>query len=366
MRILAYFFKEVSVNFFGVLTVLLLVFLSGRLVKNLAKAASGQFPSDIIFSILIFRLPEFLEILLPLAFFLGVMMSFGRFFVESEMIVLSACGFSRRKLISYLLICALPIYLVFNSITHYFLPVGLKNYDALWENPNNTMSFSTFVAGSFKSLGKSGLLIYAGSLNDSKTVIQDVFVVMDKANKDQGIDLIRAEEARLIVDQDHNQFVELIDGNRVQNDNEDLAYTITEFKKFGYVIDFDHFTKGKSDNVNTKTSIQLLSDPSRQSQIQLAWRMSLPLMILIIVLIGFSLSETNHRQGRYAKLFPGIIIYFIYFGVLSAGYNLVLGNKISIFKGLGLVHLVFLCFALVLIYKHECYQWYRSLTRASS
>jgi len=101
VRIYRYLFKEVSGSFFGVTIILLLIFVSGRFVKYLAEAAAGSFSSDVLFSIMFFRLPGFMELIFPLALFLGIMLSFGRLYVESEMVVLQACGVSKSRLFFY-------------------------------------------------------------------------------------------------------------------------------------------------------------------------------------------------------------------------------------------------------------------------
>ena len=86
--------------------ILLLVLMSGRFVKYLAKAVAGDMDSNSIFAMIGYRIPSFLELTLPLAFFLAVLLSFGRLYVQNEMSVLKACGVSERRLMGYTLIIA--------------------------------------------------------------------------------------------------------------------------------------------------------------------------------------------------------------------------------------------------------------------
>ena len=48
-----------------------------------------------------FRLPGFLQLILPLGLFLGILLAYGRLYLESEMTVLSATGMSQRRLLAY-------------------------------------------------------------------------------------------------------------------------------------------------------------------------------------------------------------------------------------------------------------------------
>jgi lipopolysaccharide export system permease protein len=47
-----------------------------------------------------FRLPGFLQLILPLGLFLGILLAYGRLYLESEMTVLSATGMSQQRLLA--------------------------------------------------------------------------------------------------------------------------------------------------------------------------------------------------------------------------------------------------------------------------
>ena len=94
MKILRYLNREVMTHMVAVSFVLLVIIFSGRFVKYLAEAATGDIAADILLPVMFYRLPGFLELIIPLGLFIGILMSYGRMYVESEMVVLSACGIS--------------------------------------------------------------------------------------------------------------------------------------------------------------------------------------------------------------------------------------------------------------------------------
>ena len=106
MIIFRYLRRELLSVTTAVCVVLLLVLISGRFVKYLANALSGEMDPEVIFAVIGYRIPGFLELTLPLAFFLAVLLTFGRLYVENEMSILKGCGFSERKLLSFTLIVA--------------------------------------------------------------------------------------------------------------------------------------------------------------------------------------------------------------------------------------------------------------------
>ena len=64
--------------------VLLMILVSGRFVKYLANAVAGNLEPGVIFAVIGYRIPGFLELTLPLAFFLAILLSFGRLYVETH------------------------------------------------------------------------------------------------------------------------------------------------------------------------------------------------------------------------------------------------------------------------------------------
>ena len=75
----------------------LAIILTGRFVKYPAEAASGKLAADILLPVMWYRLPGFLELLIPLGLFIGIFMAYGRLYVESEMLILGACGAGRWR-----------------------------------------------------------------------------------------------------------------------------------------------------------------------------------------------------------------------------------------------------------------------------
>ncbi|MFT7321783.1 LptF/LptG family permease, partial [Congregibacter sp.] len=106
MKLRSYLGSDVLVHTVAVSSVLLAIILTGRFVKYLAEAASGKLAAEILLPVMFYRLPGFLELLLPLGLFIGILMSYGRLYVESEMVILSACGVGPAQLARFTLVPA--------------------------------------------------------------------------------------------------------------------------------------------------------------------------------------------------------------------------------------------------------------------
>ena len=94
-----------------------------------------------------------------------------------------------------------------------------------------------------------------------------------------------------------------------------------------------------------------------QYQGELQWRVSLILQIIILTLMAIPLSQIEPRHGRYGKILPAILFYFLYANLLFLARYLFV-NKLS-YQPLGLwwVHIVMLI--IIGIYSARKYRWLR-------
>ncbi len=125
--IFRYLIRQIMVSMLAVSGILLLVFMSGRFIKYLADAAEGEIAAGVLFAIMGgYRFPPgFLELILPLGLFIGILLAYGRMYLESEMTVLFACGVSEKQLLAKTLLGALPVMLVVGgAMSLYISPWG--------------------------------------------------------------------------------------------------------------------------------------------------------------------------------------------------------------------------------------------------
>src|SRR6478735_7615050 len=121
-----YLAREILQTTAAVTLILLLIFLSGRFAKYLVDAATGRISADIIFSLLLYRSPNILERILPLGLFLGILLVFGRLYVENEISVLHASGVSIARLLRASGLAIVPVSILTGVLTLYVSPAGFQ------------------------------------------------------------------------------------------------------------------------------------------------------------------------------------------------------------------------------------------------
>lgn len=326
----------------SVTLILLMILMSGRLIKQLTAAAAGEISLEIVFFTLLLRLPSFLEMILPLALFISILLVYGRLYAENEMTVLSATGVSDNSLLGYTLIPGLIVTLVVASFSLYLSPLGAQKMEDLYRKQAELTEFELLAPGRFQSTKKGERVTYTESLSDSKTIMYDVFIA------DGNTLLVAAEGSQYVSDETGSRYLELSNGKRFDLTDNSLEYKLLEFERYGVKI-ADELEERKQLRKEAVPTLALLSSDNVKHQAQLYWRLSLILMVPILVLIAFPLSKVNPRQGRFAKVLPAIVLFMVYISLLIAFKGMIEKGNQKIILGLGGLHLIYLVIGMTLV-----------------
>src|SRR5690606_35019572 len=144
----------------AVSSILLLITMSSRFARYLAEATTGKISVEILFSLIGYRLPGFLELILPLGFFIAILLAYGRLYIDSEMVVFSACGMSQRQLIQITLVSALLVATIVAYFSLWLSPRGARRTELWLEEQRHRSEFDSLQNGRFQTLGKGQAMTY--------------------------------------------------------------------------------------------------------------------------------------------------------------------------------------------------------------
>lgn len=352
MILFRYLAREVLIAMFAVTFALMLIIVSSRFVKYLADVAEGNLAAGVVFQILLYRLPNFLEVIIPMGLFIGVLLAYGRLFVDSEMTVMRACGFSRARLITYTLIPAGMIGLLVGWISLYVSPAGIQAYQQLLQDSKSSDALKVAVEGRFRVDKNSGQVTYIERLERDGGGMRGIFLAEPQLAAAGGprLELIAASAGHFQVDAETGQrFLALDSGVRYLGRAGDLDYQVVRFKRLGQWLQQEGPVSYREEADGLPTSVLWASDdPEHVAALQ--WRISLALLVPIIALIAVAMSETDHRRGRYGKMFPAFVIYLLYLVALNAGRDALARGNLPAGPGIWWIHALFAALAIVLLY----------------
>jgi len=342
-----YLARQVLVNMTAVSSVLLLIFLSGRFIRYLAEAADGRISSHVLFTLIGYRFPGFLELILPLGLFIGILLAYGRMYLESEMTVLNACGVSPHKVLFLTLVCSLFVSVVVGIMGLYYSPWGMRQEEKLLAAQSKLTEFDLLSPGRFQAL-KSGLRVtYAQSISGDKKILHHVFI-SEKSTDGKKLVVLSASSGTMIINpKTGSRFLILHNGKRFDGIAGKANYKVVTFDTYGVRLQ-----EQKADNRGRKIEYlrtqELWNSKEPDARAVLQWRISLPLLVPIMVLLAVPLSRVNPRQGRFFQLFPAMLIYITYLGLLIVSRKALAKEQIPEWVGLWWVHLLFLGVGLIL------------------
>ena len=347
MIILRYLSRELLQTTFSVTLVLLVIIMSGRFIKYLAEAAAGKLDIDVVLAVMAYRIPGFLELILPLSFFISLLLAYGRLYTDSEMTVLHACGVSRGRILAYTCLPASVLTATVALLSLWLSPLGLQQADILLESQKSRSEFDSMQPGRFQRIKKANAVSYTESLSNDKEP-QQLFMAQTNATDNQ-VTIIRSTAAQRIDDQTYGQpYWVFHNGAYYQGSPGSADYQVSRFSRYGQYIQQPDITIVNHKDTEALATNQLLQSSEPESIAAWQWRLSIPLLTLIVMLLAIPLSKTNPRRGRYSKLFPSIILYLIYLVLLNAAKGKLEEGSIATYLGLWWVHGVFLLVALVL------------------
>jgi lipopolysaccharide export system permease protein len=357
--IFRYLCREILSATTAVCVILLLVLMSGRFVKYLAKAVTGDMESGVIFAMIGYRIPGFLELTLPLAFFLAVLLSFGRLHIQNEMSVLKACGVSEKRLTGYTLILALFFAAITALLSLSVAPSGMAKAEALQKAEKQRSELDKLMPKKFYSLSGGKGVTYAEGVTEDRE-LDEVFLAMavgSEETSNRSLVLVLADKGRQKqaegssedgAEANAERYLVLDKGYRVEGIPGQHDYQITYFEEYGSRLEDSKplDTEPKTDAISTQ---DLLDSDDLELQATLQWRLSIPLLVLVVTLLAVPLARTNNRQGRFGKLLPAIVLYFTYLVSLNAMRGAIESGSVPVSVTMLPVHFVYLSLAIVLL-----------------
>lgn len=367
MIIFRYLAREVLVSMIAVSGVLLLIIMSGRFVKYLSEAAAGKLDANVLFAIMGFRLPGFLELILPLGLFIAFLLAYGRLYMDSEMTVLSACGMSPRRLVAYSMLPAGLVAVAVAVLSLWISPVGISKANAILESQKQRSEFEHMSAARFQSTSDGSTVTYAERFTADHKVMQKVFMAqMANAGKNSAtttvsgevkteapssrLALITAKTGEQVTDPNTGlRYLKLNDGHRYNGRPGEAEYEVVEFESYWQLLDTE--VKDPRDNVkaDSLSTAVLMRSNETENIAALHWRFSLPVLVVVVTLLAVPLSKTNPRQGRYIQMIPAILLYIIYLVSLNAARGAVEDGDVSPWQSIWAVHGGALSIALMLL-----------------
>ncbi|HET9031937.1 MAG TPA: LPS export ABC transporter permease LptF [Dokdonella sp.] len=351
-----YLLRELGFSFLGVTAVLLLISIGETLIAVLNQIARGRVPADLLVAMIGLRAIDSLNVLLPLAVFLGVLLAYGRLYRDSEMSVLSASGLDVSGLMRPLALLVVPIAIVLGLIAFWVAPAAVRFSQHLVDEANRSLLIAGLEPGRFVPLpGRDGI-IYVGGMSPEGSKFTRMFVESEQLQTDgtSQINIITASSGELYRDTSGgDRFLVLTDGFRVEGQPGQDNFRLLRFERNDIKLADNDAVDNSEAVKRAAPSSELWRSEEPLQRAELHWRLAPVVSVFVLALMALPLSRSNPRQPRYASLIIAVLGYIIYANFLALGRVWMVHGKVPISIGLWWVYVPAILIALWLIQRNQ-------------
>ena len=338
-----YLTKEIFKSQIAILFILLVIFFCQQLVRVLSSAVSGRVPTDLVLSLLGLGMPTMAQLMLPLSLFIALLLTLGRFYAESEITVMRACGVGQSILVKSALFLSLFTTVIATYNVFWLTPWAINKQSEMLAEAKANPRFAALSAGQFMSAG--GYVLFIDNIEENK--INDIYVFQPHQQKKNKPSVVVAESGELQGLPNGDQLLTLSHSTRYEGTPQTTDFRISSFDNYTAYLGYQDVETDEK-LVQRADLTKLLSDTSPEAQSELHWRLALILAVPLMALLAVPMSSVNPRQGRFAKLLPALLLYLIYFLLQSSLKSAGSSGKVDASVLMPLVSVAFLLLGIVL------------------
>jgi lipopolysaccharide export system permease protein len=304
-----YITRELLVPFTVLIVILTGLFSSFISARFLAEAVTESLGIAAMLKLVMLKTLIALEVLVPIALYIAVIIGLGRMNRDQEINVLRSVGISEHRIIYTVLIVAIPVGIISGALSIFVRPWAYEENYILNAQAEAELNTDRFQAGRFYGSEKSGRVVYINSKDESGKKMKNIFHYL---NKENGSEILVAKEGiqKKPVRGQRPQ-LHLFEGNLYKLTHSSAKDTVSHFEKLVYFGDDSNELNYKRKSVATN----VLMDSNQPRDIaELQWRLSRPLATILLALIAIPFSRTSPRSNEGEKVyFYAALVFAIYY-----------------------------------------------------
>jgi lipopolysaccharide export system permease protein len=332
-----YINRQVLGIFLAALAVLMSIALGDRLIRFLEQAASGGIPGDLVLYLLLLRMPEMFQLVLPFALYIALLMGLGRLYSSQEMAVLRGGGMNTSMLLVWLTPMIALITLLVGLTSLYITPNAKHALEQELDTLQQNIGLAALQPGVFRIEDDGEQVTYSDSLADDDQTILGVFIQRRLENGEHMT--VWAERGKRSEPSDSGrQTLVLEQGRRYQGSPGSPAFEVMSFDRLSISIETEPVLERVRD-VDSLTTNDLDATPAKSAERH--WRIGLPIFCLILALMAIAKSSVQPRTGQFAGIGPGLVWMLGYYLALVFNRWLLEEGLLNDFVGIWPTHLLF-------------------------
>lgn len=344
--------KELILTFILSLASLNFILMTEKLLR-LSRFLSGVGTSILdMAKLILFLQPQLFLLTIPMAFLLSTLLVYGRLNIDNELVIMRMSGMNFRGISVPVAVLGTLCFILNIAVSFYIGPksgIKLRNEIADIVRTRTPLAIDE---GRFNTSFKDTVIFVKEK--PSENTIRGIFVYDARNKKEPRVLLAKEGTISLQGGSDINFLFR--DGyiNMAEGDSTTELF----FDKYNMVLKLE--TDAPSRKIADLTPFEIVerlrSAKERNVEslyLELHRRLSLPLLCIILIFFGPSLSMLAGKTGKLGGLTIGLSIFTLYYTLLIYGENLARAGKVSHYAGAWGPTVALGIFAL-LLFRKEC------------
>lgn len=311
----------------AVFTTLFTITITVMLIKILGRAAGGKVASQDVIALIGFAALKYLPIILILTAFISVLVVVTRSYQDSEMVVWFASGLSLSRWIKPVLLFGLPIIALTATLSLVVTPWANRQSAQFQERFQKREDIARVSPGKFQESSSADRVFFVEGVNGDAGKVRNVFV---NTVKDGRASIVVAREGAINVDERGDKFLVMSEGRRYDGIPTQPDFRVMEFERYGVLVARQAQALVGDTSARSLTTPQLFLNLNAANSAELLWRVSVPVMGMLLMLLAIPLGFVNPRGGRSANLLVALLLFVIYSNMVSVFQAAVLQQRLPL------------------------------------
>ncbi|MDO8595376.1 MAG: LPS export ABC transporter permease LptF [Sulfuricaulis sp.] len=329
------FYREAAMTTLAIGLVLLVVMVLMSMTLLLGRAVRGEQPETVVYILLGFQTLAKLDVLLPLAFYLGILLTLSRWYRDSEMTVLAACGVGLMHFMRPVMVLGSVFGALVLAGAFYFTPLATRQIEHVKLESMHRSEPGAISPGVFTEAQGTGRIVYAEKIEENGN-LQGIFVSSLEEGR-QGV--LVAKSGHPYTDpKTGDKFIALRDGTLYEGEPGEAGYRILEYSAYNLRIEPKNIGEAPVPTAGLPTLKLLTQLADRNISAEFHWRLGKTIALFVLALYAVVLSYTDVRRGKLSNLFVAVVVYFVYSNLLGIGETMLQNERVPRAVGLWWVH----------------------------
>ncbi len=359
MKILRnYILQECILPFFLALTVLTSVFLLGSLVKLTDLVINRGVSLIIIGKIFLFYIPFFLTYTFPIASFIAIILAFGRFSSDNEILAMRANGIHLKKLLTPIFVVGLLLSLMALSLNLHLIPYAYHQRRQLTKQVGSQNPTALLEAGTFINAFKD-LILFIYHIDGNR--LYNIRIYQPQSDGKMTRTITAREGEFTQVPGENKIKLKLMNGTSDEPnlENPDNFYKL-RFNTFFKTLNLseDSTTVEKKPKAMTLKEIrekikeyQTLNIDTTPLEIEFHRKITWSFSVLMFILLGFPLAIVTNKRAKTANVALAMLLAALYYLLTLACEALAVPKTVPIGPMMWAPNIIGFSIAIILNYR---------------